>query len=240
MSIRSLSVSLLTALFVASTPVVAQELPATISISATGKVTAAPDMAIITSGVVTQGKTAREALSANNQAMAALLEVLRAAGVEDRHIQTSNFSVQPNFVHSNKRDENGYSLAPKIDGYRVSNDVSVQIMELDNLGAVLDQSVTVGANAIHGVNFAVEDPGKLLDAARELAMKEAIDNAQIYANAANVELGKILSISENSGYRPEPMMANARMDMVMSEAVPVMSGELNYTMTVSVQWDIEQ
>ncbi len=69
--------------------------PATINISASGAATAAPDMATVTSGVVTQGETARQALSANNEAMSALIDVLEDAGIETLHIQTSGFSVQP-------------------------------------------------------------------------------------------------------------------------------------------------
>src|SRR5690606_34926876 len=101
--------------------------------------------AIVNSGVTTQGATAREALDANTAAMTQLIETLKAAGIEARDIQTSNFSVQPNYVYSDARDANGYSLPPKIDGYTVSNSVTVRVRNLPALGAVLDQSVSVGA-----------------------------------------------------------------------------------------------
>jgi len=213
---------------------------ATINISASGAATAAPDMATVTSGVVTQGETARQALSANNEAMSALIKVLEDAGIETRHIQTSGFSVQPNYVHSDKRDQNGYVLPPKINGYRVSNMVTVSVYDLDNLGTVLDKSVSVGANSINGVTFAVSDPGKLLDQARKEAMKEAIKNAGIYADAADVELSRIINISENRGYTPPQFKNMARMEMMSADAVPMQAGEIDYSITVNVTWEFAQ
>src|SRR5919106_632690 len=91
----------------------------TISIVGMGEVTAAPDTAYVMSGVTTQGATAREALDANNAAMTALIATLKAAGIEERDIQTSGFSVSPNYVYTDERDANGYTLPPKINGYSV-------------------------------------------------------------------------------------------------------------------------
>src|SRR5690606_8917457 len=114
--------------------------------------------AYVTSGVATHGATAKEALDLNNADMAKLLETLKAAGIESADIQTTGFSVNPNYVDSDGRDANGYQLPPKIQRYTVSNGVTVQVRDLGILGAVLDQAVTVGANQINGITFAVEDP----------------------------------------------------------------------------------
>ncbi|MCF4098979.1 SIMPL domain-containing protein [Maritalea mediterranea] len=214
---------------------------ATINISGVGEINAAPDMAIVTSGVVTDGETAREALTANTEAMTALVDVLKQAGIDSKDIQTSGFSVQPNYVHTDKRDENGYHLPPKIAGYRVSNNVTVRILDLDNIGAVLDSAVTVGANTINGINFAVSDTDELMKEARKRAMKNAMETAQVYTDTAGVALGKVMSISENQNYAPSPMKMGARMAMMEADmAVPVEAGEMTYSITVNVQWEIEQ
>ena len=125
----------------------------TITIEGRGEVTAAPDTAFVTSGVTTQGATARDALDLNTKAMDDLLAALKASGIEARDIQTSGFSVSPNYVYSDERDANGYTLPPKINGYQVSNVVTVRVRALDTLGAILDKSVTVGANTINGVSL---------------------------------------------------------------------------------------
>lgn len=211
----------------------------TISIEGRGEVTAAPDMAMINSGVTTQGATAREALDANTAAMAELIAALKAAGIEVRDIQTSGFSVNPNYVYTDERDANGYTLPPKINGYQVSNTVTVAVRKLDTLGSILDKSVTVGANTINGVTFSVADPSELYDDARKAAFADARTKAELYATAAGGSLNEIVSISETQGYNPpQPVAMYARADMAASE-VPVEAGELSFAINVSVQWELD-
>lgn len=210
-----------------------------ITIEGRGEVTAAPDMAQINSGVTTQGATAREALDANSAAMTDLIAELKAAGIAARDIQTSGFSVTPNYVYTDERDANGYSLPPKIAGYQVSNTVTVTVRALDTLGAILDKSVTVGANTINGVTFGVADPSALYNEARKAAFADARAKAELYATAAGGTLEDIESISESQGFNsPQPMAMYA----VRAEAaadVPVEGGELAFSINVSVQWDLE-
>mgnify|MGYP003122462630 FL=1 len=204
-----------------------------------GEVAAAPDMAMVTSGVTTQGATAREALDANTAAMAELIAALKGSGIEDRDIQTSGFSVNPNYVYSDERDANGYTLPPKIEGYQVSNTVTVKVRQLEELGTILDQSVTVGANTVNGVSFSVADPSELLNRAREAAFADAEVKAELYAAAAGTTLDEIVSISEKQGFNePQPYPMYARAEMADSAKVPVEAGELSFAINVSVQWEL--
>ncbi len=222
-------------------PVLAQEttpVNGTISISGIGEVTAAPDTAFVNSGVTSQGATAREALDANTKAMSELIETLKAAGIEARDIQTSGFSVNPNYVYSDARDANGYQLPPKITGYQVYNNVNVRVRELAKLGSVLDKAVTVGANTINGVSFSVADPSKLYDEARKAAFADAKAKAGLYAEVAGEDLGSIRNISEVQGMgSPQPYMMKASADAVSAGAVPIEGGELSYSINVQVTWD---
>lgn len=205
-----------------------------------GEVVAAPDSAIITSGVTTQGETAKEALDANNAAMEQLIATLKAAGIESADIQTSGFSVSPNYVYTDARDQNGYQLPPKIAGYTVSNGVTVHVRALDSLGSVLDQTVTVGANTISGVTFAVEDPSELFNEARKLAFADALAKAELYADAAGTELGALSLISEQTGYAPpQPYMVKAEAASFDRSMVPVEAGTLTFSIDVNVSWDLE-
>lgn len=211
----------------------------TITIEGHGEVAAAPDMAMINSGVTTQGATAREALDANTAAMAELIAELKAAGIGARDIQTSGFSVNPNYVYTDERDANGYTLPPKINGYQVSNTVTVTVRQLDALGSILDKSVTVGANTINGVSFSVADPSELYNEARKAAFADAKAKADLYAAAAGTVVEDIVSISETQGYnQPVPVAMYARADMAASAPVPVQGGELSFAINVNVQWDL--
>ncbi|HTO29255.1 MAG TPA: SIMPL domain-containing protein [Devosia sp.] len=211
----------------------------TITIEGHGEVMAAPDMAQINSGVTTQGATAREALDANTAAMAELIAELKASGIEARDIQTSGFSVNPNYVYTDERDANGYSLPPKINGYQVANTVTVTVRALDSLGSILDKSVTIGANTINGVTFAVADPSALYDEARKAAFADARAKAELYATAAGSTLEDILSISEGQTFNdPQPYPMYARADMAASAPVPVQAGEVAFAINVNVQWEL--
>ena len=211
----------------------------TIAIEGRGEVTAAPDMAMVNSGVTTQGATARDALDANTAAMAELIATLKAAGIEARDIQTSGFSVTPNYVYSDARDANGYSLPPVINGYQVSNTVTVVVRKLDTLGAILDQSVTVGANTVNGVSFSVADPSELYNEARKVAFSDARAKAELYATAAGGALDDIVSISETQGFnQPQPVAMYAMREDAASAPVPVEAGELSFAINVNVQWEL--
>lgn len=221
---------------------IATALPAyagTIAIEGRGEVRAAPDMATINSGVTTQGATAREALDANTAAMSELIAALKQSGIEARDIQTSGFSVNPNYVYSDARDDLGYTMPPKINGYQVSNSVTVVVRDLEELGSILDQSVTVGANTVNGVSFSVADPSELLDEARKLAFADARDKAELYAGVADATLGDLEQISERQDFNaPQPYPMYARAEMAGSAPVPVEAGEMSFAITVNVTWDL--
>lgn len=221
-------------------PALADDSRGVITIEGRGEVIAAPDTAFINSGVTTQGATAREALDANTAAMSELIETLKGAGIEARDIQTSGFSVNPNYVYSDARDANGYTLPPKIVGYQVFNTVTVRVRELPSLGAVLDKAVTVGANTINGVSFSVADPADLYDDARKRAFADARAKAELYAAAAGVALEDIRSISESQGYQPpQPYLMGAMAREAAAAPVPVEAGELTFSINVSVTWELQ-
>ncbi|WP_417768118.1 SIMPL domain-containing protein [Stappia sp.] len=246
---RSLQTAGRIALFSAAVALAATTLPAraetprvaTIDMVGTGTVTAAPDMAILTSGVVSDADTAGDAMSANTAAMSAVIGRIKDSGIEERDIQTSGFSVQPRYrqVKSGSLDNGEYRS--EIVGYRVTNNVSVRVRDLAKLGGLLDTMVRDGANQVGGVNFIVSDADKLKDEARKEATADAIRKAKIYAEPAGIKLGRVLSISEQD-YSPRPMMMMARAEMKMDGAAPapIEAGETALDVRVNISWEIAQ
>jgi len=214
--------------------------PATISLSGTGSVSIAPDMAIVSFGVVKEAKTARLALDENNKAMASVLTAMEENGIDKKDLQTSGFNIQPKYFYP-KRKSNGEQPSPEITGYRVSNNLTIRIRELEKAGEILDLSVTLGINSGGNIQFTNEDTSSMLKEARSKAVTDAVEKAQTLAQAANVELGDILNISENAS-RPRPIaIAQARSLSVQEDAsVPIASGENTYQVTVQMSWEISQ
>lgn len=229
----------LLAVAAAATPALAGDAPPrTLTITGQAEVRAAPDMAVISAGTVTEAKTARDALSANNQTMTSVLDTIRAAGVADRDIQTSNFSVQPNYTHSTS-SSSGAQEPPKIAGYTVSNTVTVIVRDLAKLGPVMDAVVSSGVNQMHGLDFTIAEAGPLRNEARRKAVAEARARAELYAEAAGVKLGQIRSISEAGQPRPPRPMARMAMQAAVADAVPLAEGEQVIEATVNIVWEIE-
>lgn len=209
------------------------KMPRIISLSGHGEVRATPDIAYVTSGVVTQGATAAEALAANTKAMTDLFAALKDSGIEDRDVQTSNFSVQPRYDFSNNQ-------APKMVGYDVSNNVTVTLRKVDTLGALLDRMVQSGSNQISGISFDVSKPDDAMDEARKLATEDATRKAKVYAKAMGIELGNVMQVSEGSAAQPPmPMVRSTMMKADAAPPVPMAAGEQTLAVDVNVIWEIK-
>ena len=197
----------------------------------------APDIAILSLGVTKTEKTAREALDGNNQAMATVLKALKDQGIAGKDLQTSGFSVQPQYVYPENSD--GSQKAPVLTGYQVSNMLTVRVRDLAKLGGILDQAVTLGINQGGDIRFTNDNPAKTIDTARRAAVKAAFDKAKTLADAAGVKLGRVIEMTENSSQpQPQPLM---RMSMAKEaqDGVPVATGENSYSVSVNVTFAIE-
>ena len=216
-------------------PLAAEEKPMerTVTVSATGTISATPDEASIATGVTSEAKTAREALSKNTEAMKKVIAELKTQSVEAKDIQTTQFNVEPVYVYPKE------GQPPVITGYRVNNMVSVRVRNLDNLGAVLDQLVTVGANQMNGISFEVSKAETLkVDASKE-AMANALRRAKLLAAAGGAEVGEVLQISEDVPVAgPQPVMYAAKR-AAMAESVPVERGSQQLEARVTVTWKLK-
>ena len=208
--------------------------PPRISVIGEGEVGVAPDMAILNLTVLREGETARAALTANSEAMKQVLAALKEAGIAERDLQTSGLSIQPRFAQPNKER----NVEPKIIGYTVSNALTVRVRKLAEAGAILDKAVSLGVNQGGGIVFVKDDLKPTLTEARKLAVADAIARAKTLAEAADIKLGKILVIEEQSSL-PRPMPYGGPMRMAASDAsVPLASGENSYRTQVNVVFEI--
>ncbi len=213
---------------------VAQGPERTLSVVGEGEAVADVDTAIFQAGTVTQGADAAEALEANSAAMAKVLDALEDHAVPAKDVQTTNLDLRPEF----RRDGEARS-APQISGFRASNEVVVRVREPARLGALIDALVAAGANSISAIRFDAENPRSALDAARRNAIADARHRAELYAAAAGVRLGGVLSISEQEAYLPRPQAFGRAMAAEAAMAVPVAPGEHRVQVRVNVVYALE-
>jgi len=167
--------------------------------------------------------------------MNTVFAALTRMGVPDRSIQTSNFSVTPQYPPYNQT-----ATGPqRIVGYQVSNQVDVTLDDVKKLGPALDALVGAGANQVNSVAFSIRDPATLLQTAREAAVADAIKRAQTYTHAAGVSLGSVVSIDEGTAEVPRPVYRMQAMAISTGDATPTAAGEQSVTANVTIIFEIK-
>lgn len=211
-----------------------ESLPRIVTVAGTGEVKVKPDMATISTGVTTDGATAKAALARNNAAMAAVLNALKAAGVSEDDIQTSNFSVSPMYAPV----QPGQNTSPQITSYQVSNQVTARVKELGKLGATLDALVQAGSNQISGISFDLNDPKATINEARKKAIADARAKAELYAEAAGASVGTVVQISEVSTQSPMPVRYRVAEVQAMDGSVPIAAGQNTVSTSITVTFEL--
>ena len=203
-----------------------------LSVSATADAKRVPDVATISTGVVTQAADANAAMRANAAQMDKVMAAIRAAGIAERDIQTSGISLHPNYRYAENQP-------PAITGYQASNTVNVKVRDLSKLGKVLDTLVAQGANQINGPSFEVDKPDDAYDEARVAALKKAQARAQTYADALGLKVRRIVSISEGGASFPRPMpMMRAMAADAMQKETSVAPGESTLSVSIDVVFEL--
>ena len=201
-----------------------------IHVVGTGTVTASPDIATAQIGVQTFSSEVEPAINENNRKSDAIQAALRKQGIEEKDMRTSSFSIYPQRDYQHDKPD-------EIIGYQVNNTISVIIRDIDSVGKILQVAIDAGSNNIYGINFTLDDQEPFEDEARVKAIEDAREKAESMAEAAGINLGKVLSITESSG--SWPIMAKADYDgREFSSEVPIQPGELELTISVEMVFEI--
>lgn len=165
---------------------------ATITVTGSAVVTLEADYAQISVGVSTSAKTVDEASKQNAKAIHTVIEALKAAGVQEDDIATSNYSVHAEYDYSSLGGQ-------KLSGYNVTNQLNVVIRDMAHIGATLDKATAAGANNIYNIQFLSTKADEAQDEATANAVQDAMRRAGLLAEAAGLQLGNIVSISDSTG-----------------------------------------
>lgn len=205
---------------------------ADISVSGTGTVSATPDVAYISVGVVTENSDAGKALAENNSKMEKAFKLLDDRGIKKSELQTSRFSIEPRYSTTKSGDQPGVKLS----GYVVTNQLTVTLYDKSLVGQVITDLTKDGVNRIDNIAFGIRDREALQDKARLLAIQDAKKKAEQMAAALDVTVGKVKEVSE-SGFQPMPQMAyQAR--MLDTSGTPVAEGEKKIMSQVHLVFEV--
>lgn len=205
----------------------------TINVTGDGTVTAAPDIAYITLGVITEDKDAGTAQKDNASAMSKVVTVLKASGIKSEDIKTTNFSIYP------KYDYNKANGVSNIIGYTCSNNVQVTIRDITKVGPIIDAASDSGVNMTSNISFGLSNPEKYYNDALKKAVQTAKGKAETMASIYGVTLKTPVTITENGGYNPVYPIYAMKADSAAGAApsTPVEAGTMDIKASVSMVYE---
>ncbi len=215
-----------------------------IVVNGIGMRSVAPDIAKVYLGIEARDKTVSLAREAAAQAMTGVRDALKAAGVAEKDIVTTSFSVYPETIWVEVSDNIGKHSEPRIIGYIVSNSVEVTVRKIDDVGKVVDTAADKGGDLvrINSIQFTLADPNAQAADMRKLAAADAKAKAQLYADAMGVRLGQLLFLSEVSSSAPvlQKDLYSARAEAAAFAPTPITPGEIELSATITAVFAIAQ
>ena len=171
---------------------------------------AVPNEVSFSFGVQIDGATAREAQAANAERMSRVIEALRGLGIAKADLQTTDVSVSPKWSNDGS-----------VNGYTAHDSVQVQVHRVGRSGHVVDVAVGAGATETSGPTFSRADREQLYESALRNAVAQARSKAEALAAEANVQLGAVVRVEEQSA---QPQVIGAYATALRDVATPVEPG----------------
>lgn len=176
------------------------------AVTGEGKVDVVPDTAYIDAGItVRNASTVEEARRKLDEANNKVIGSLKNLGIDKKDIKTSNYSINPNIVYRNNQDIES--------GYNGNASIQIIVRKTDLVSQVIDVATTAGATDVNGPRFAVDDPSKFREEARNKAIKNAREQAQKIASSLGIRLGRVVNMVESGPSTPPPVYANRAMSL---------------------------
>ncbi|MDO8492435.1 MAG: SIMPL domain-containing protein [bacterium] len=191
---------------------IGRDVPAqsTISVTGEGEIFAKPDVATFNFTISEDGKTVAEAQKSATQKTNTAIELVKKGGVAEKDIKTTSYNISPKYEYYYQPQimtpcSTDYCPPqpvknPKIVGYTVSQSVEVKVRKIETAGDLLSSIGSVGVQNISGLNFSIDNEEKVKADAREKAIKQAQDKADVLASQLDVSLVRVLNFSEGGNY----------------------------------------
>lgn len=202
----------------------------TITVSSTATVRTQPDEAVVDLGVRSESADSATTFAQNAKDMQAVLDALRAAGIAEKDVQTTNVSLQQQVEDRGKPTERHVFVA--------SNSVQVTIHDLSSVGSVIDAAVNAGADSVNDIRFQLSNPNTIRTDALSQAVAGARTKADALARAAGAEVVRVVTIDEQNYQPPVYRQALAALPAPGAVTPVVPPSSLEVSETISVVWEI--
>ena len=203
-----------------------------LSVSGTGVVSVLADQVSVTLGVTETNAEVKAAQEAVNAKINAIYDALIAAGVEKKDIGTDRISISAEYSDSSILRSGG-----ELTGYTASNTITIQSKDLDQVGAYIDLAFEAGANTLDSIDFSSSDTEEAKREALKLAVENARDKANTIAEALNMQVSRVVQVTENGTYSYGSYASGAK--FMNSRADSAETATILHAATLQVQAQIE-
>ncbi|UYH55477.1 SIMPL domain-containing protein [Qipengyuania sp. SS22] len=206
-----------------------------VELSVSETVDAKPDIVDISAGVTSQARTAVEAMQINAREMTAVIDRIKALGIDEDDIQTTGINLGAQYDYDQSTRKQVFR------GYQASNRVSVTLRDVKRAGEVLDALVAAGATDIGGPRFSLDDDSPARAQARKAAFDKARAQAEEYAQWSGFGGVRLLEVSESvASSGPMPFAeSDARQAIKVSAApTPVEPGLVGTMVSLTVKFEM--
>lgn len=214
----------------------------TLTVTGTGHLMIAPDMAYVTFGMQTSGKSLADAQRQNNNVMQKVITRLGELAIAAEHIQTSSFTVSPQYKPTPKHGGDVSPAPPEVIGYLVGNQITVELSKTDKVALVIEQALAAGANHFQGLQWALKEPQRAKLGAMSQAVITARDKARALSESLKLKLLRLISVSEGDAVI-RSLSASPRSMMAMEAGggePPILGGQLKVEASVTLVYEIAQ
>jgi uncharacterized protein YggE len=213
--------------------------PSGLWVTGIGEIKVKPDVAILSVGVEARAKTVADAREQAARAMKAVVEAARAHGVAAIDIATQYYNIYPEYRYVEARNRDGSYGKQELVGYVVSNTAQVKVRNLENSGTVIDATAIAGGDAVrvNNIQFTVENTSQYAAQMRDMAARDALAKANVYAQALSLKVGGVMYLAELSSQAPvvQKDLAYARAAMAEGASTPTPISADTMTLTTSIQ-----
>ncbi|MGG0250451.1 SIMPL domain-containing protein [Peribacillus frigoritolerans] len=198
-----------------------------LKVSGSETLSAAPDQATITLGVITEDEDPQKAQQANSQAIANVIASLKSAGIPEEQLKTSDYRIDPQYDYIDGKE--------LFKNYKVQHIIQAQTTDIEKIGSIIDTAVRSGANSITSIRFSLSNPDAYYNQALSLALKNAYEKALSMARTLGISLNPVPNRVEELSETATPMLFQTGTLSKMA-TTPIQPGELNITASVRVEY----
>lgn len=209
----------------------------TLTVRGHASLTKPADQLLLSIGVVTNKRTAQDALTENSGDMRDIIHNLQSSGLSDQEFSTGQFSIQP--IYTQRPQNSPSDWQAQIIAYEVTNTLHIKTDKVNLAGEIIDSVTAAGANTIDSIRFVLKDPLIYRAEAIAAATANAIADANALSKAAKVNIRRVFSVNLDDAQVNCPIARVPYLAKSMASSTPIEAGDVEVSASVTLTYEVD-